>query len=75
MKYINRYPKDITIVDINCTIHSIDKGKGKGEFGRAREKEKKRNAGVPLLPRPSRVVSRPNSLPLPFRTPASQAIR
>ena len=30
-------------------------------------------AGVPLLPPPSRVVSRPNSLPLPFRTPATQA--
>ena len=34
-------------------------------------------AGVPLLPPPSRVVSRPNSLPLPlpFRTPATQATR
>ena len=32
-------------------------------------------AGVPLLPPPSRVVSRPNSLPLPFRTPAMQASR
>ena len=30
-------------------------------------------AGVPLLPPPSRVVSRPNSLPLPFRTTATQA--
>ena len=30
-------------------------------------------AGVPLLPPPSRVVSRPNSLSLPFRTPATQA--
>ena len=30
-------------------------------------------AGVPLLPPPSHVVSRPNSLPLPFRTPATQA--
>ena len=28
----------------------------------------------PLLPPPSRVVSRPNSLTLPFRTPATQAI-
>ena len=27
-----------------------------------------------LLPPRSRVVSRPNSLPLPFRTPATQAI-
>ena len=26
-----------------------------------------------LLPPPSRVVSRPNSLPLPFQTPATQA--
>ena len=30
-------------------------------------------AGVPLLVPPSRAVSRPNSLPLPFRTPATQA--
>ena len=29
-------------------------------------------AGVPLLPPSSRAVSRPNSLPLPFRTPATQ---
>ena len=41
--------------------------KGEGEGGIwARE-------GVPLLRPPSRVVSRPNSLPLPFRTPATQA--
>ena len=31
--------------------------------------------GNTLLPPPSRVVSRLNSLPLPFRTPATQAIR
>ena len=31
-------------------------------------------AGVPLLPPPSRAVSRPYSLPLPSRTPATQAI-
>ena len=30
-------------------------------------------AGFPFLPPPSRVVSRPNSLPLPFRTPATPA--
>ena len=30
-------------------------------------------ASVPLLPPPSRVVSRPNSLSLPFRAPATQA--
>ena len=30
-------------------------------------------AGVPVLPPPSRVVPRPNSLPLPFRPPATQA--
>ena len=29
-------------------------------------------AGVPLLPPPSRAVSRLNSLPLPFRTPVTQ---
>ena len=39
---------------------------GAGErLGRAREKGKE--------PPPSRAVSRPNSLPLPFRTPATQA--
>ena len=31
-------------------------------------------AGVSLLPPPSHVVSRLNSLPPPFRTPATQAI-
>ena len=31
-------------------------------------------AGVPLLLPPSRVVSRPYSLPLTFRTPATQAM-
>ena len=40
--------------------------KGKGEFGRAKA------CGAPF-PRPSRVVSRPNSLSPPFRTPATQA--
>ena len=30
-------------------------------------------AGVPFLPPPSRTVLRPKSLPLPFRTPATQA--
>ena len=29
--------------------------------------------GVPLFPSPSRKVSRSNSLPLPFQTPATQA--
>ena len=28
---------------------------------------------APLLPPPTRAISRPNSLPLPFRTPATQA--
>ena len=28
---------------------------------------------APLLPPPTRAVSRPNSLPFPFRTPATQA--
>ena len=44
------------------------KGKGEGEFGRARER-----VGRALLLPLSRVVSRLNSLPLPFRTPATQA--
>ena len=39
------------------------------EFGRAREIMKWHS----LLPPPTRAVSRPNSLPLPFRTPATQA--
>ena len=48
------------------------KGTGKGQFGRAREKVKRKFSSS-LLPPPSRAVSRPNSLPLPFRTPAMQA--
>ena len=32
-------------------------------------------AGVPLLPPPFHEVSHPNSLPLPFQTPATQAKR
>ena len=49
----------------------------KGSFRRERNaRERARREGskrVPLPPPPSRVVSRPNSLPLPFRTPARQA--
>ena len=44
--------------------------KGKGEFGRARERVgRTREKGK----EPSSVVSSPNSLPLSFRTPATQA--
>ena len=32
-------------------------------------------SGVSLLPLPSRVVWSPKSIPLPFRTPATQAIK
>ena len=35
--------------------------------------ERLRFTFTPILPPPSRAVSRPNSLPLPFRTPATQA--
>ena len=35
--------------------------------------ERGRGMGRALLPPPSRVVSRPNSLPQPFRTPATKA--
>ena len=46
----------------------------KGEFGRARTRgAREGERKVPFLPPPSRVVSRPYSLPLPFRTPATQA--
>ena len=57
------------------------KGKGKGALGKgvlgARETRGTREEGerVPLPSPPSHVVSRPNSLPLPFRTPATQATR
>jgi len=55
-------------------VAGVKRGRGnlgaRERVGRAREKEKE---SVPLLPPPSRVVSRPNSLPLPFRTPATQA--
>ena len=37
-----------------------------------RDGEKGLLAGVPLIPPPSRAVSRPNSLPLPFRTPGDR---
>ena len=53
----------------------VKRGRGKwnlGErerVGRAREKGEK-----PRLPPPSRAVSRPNSLPFPFRTPSTQVI-
>ena len=57
------------------------KGKGKGALEKgvlgARKTRGAREEGgretLPLLPPPSRVVSRPNSLSLPFRTPATQA--
>ena len=48
------------------------KGMGKGVLG-ARETRGGERAGREGNPPPSRVVSRPNSLPLPFRTPATQA--
>ena len=44
-------------------------GKGKGILG-ARDARGRRE-GRSLLPSPSRAVSRPNSLPLPIRTPAT----
>ena len=40
-------------------VAGVKRGRGRGEFRRAP---------------PSRVVSRPNSLSLPFRTPATQMI-
>ena len=54
-------------------------GKGsfvKGSFRRERRRGAREEGGretSSLLPPPSRVVSRPNSLSLPFRTPATQA--
>ena len=58
-------------------VAGVKRGRGRGEFGReracgAREGERK---GTPssLLPPPSRVVLPPYSLPLPSRTPATQA--
>ena len=53
-------------------VAGVKRRKGEFELARtrgARERERK----VPFLPPPSRVVSPPNSLPLPFRTPATQA--
>ena len=52
-------------------VAGVKRGRGRGKFGRARAREGERKGT--LLPPPSSVVSRPNSLPLPFRTPATQA--
>ena len=49
-------------------VAGVERGRGEGEFGRERER-----VGRALLPPPSRVVTRPISLPLPFRTPLTQA--
>ena len=53
-------------------VVGVERGRGRGNLG-AREGERKETPLL-LLPPPSRVISRPNSLPLPFRTPATQAI-
>ena len=45
-------------------VAGVKRGRGRGNLG-ARERE-----GTPP---PSRAVSCPNSVPLPFRTPATQA--
>ena len=64
-------------------------GRGRGNLdarervGRAREKGKERLQGRYCFlhflrsdsPPPSRAISRPNSLPLPFRTPATHAMQ
>ena len=51
---------------------------GKGDLGRARSvkgtRERRKEEGIPVLPSPLRAASRPNSLLLPFQTPATQAI-
>ena len=49
----------------------VKRGRGRGNLGARGRKEKK--GKIPLLPPPLRVVSRSNFLPLPFRTPATQA--
>ena len=51
----------------------VERGRGRGNLG-AREGERKERKKGSLLPPPSRVVSRPNSLPLPFRTPATRRL-
>ena len=55
-------------------VAGVKRGRGGGDLGvrelaGAREGERKGT----LLPPPSRAVSRPNSLSLPFRAPATQA--
>ena len=58
-------------LEVAC-VAGVERGRRRVNWG-AREGERK-GKEFSLLPPPSRVVSRPNSLPLPFRTPATQAI-
>ena len=60
-----------TLSFLACVV-DVERGRGRANLG-AREGERKETPLL-LLPPPSRVISRPNSLPLPFRTPATQAI-
>ena len=65
--------------EVAC-VAGVERGRGRGNFGAresvwgARGRKERKRGKVPLLPPPSRVVSRPNSLPLPFRTPATRRL-
>ena len=56
-------------------VAGVKRGRGRGNLGARGERKGTPNPSPPLLPPPSRVASRPNSFPLPFRTPATQAIQ
>ena len=66
--------------EVACVARGVERGRGRGNLGAresvwgARGRKERKKGKVPLLPPPSRVVSRPNSLPLPFRTPATRRL-
>ena len=65
--------------EVAC-VAGVERGRGRGNLSAresvwgSRGRKERRKGKVSLLPPPSRVVSRPNSLPLPFRTPATRRL-
>ena len=65
--------------EVAC-VAGVEMGRGRGNLGAresvwgSRGRKERKKGKVPLLPPPSRVVSRLNSLPLPFRTPATRRL-
>ena len=55
-------------------VAGVKRERGRGNLGARERVGYAREKGKEGSPPPSRVGSRPNSLPLPFRTPYTQAI-